>query len=281
MENAKEQFLSYLTQEINNPNSDVSNSVMKELKRLFKSINKMSTLEYIQYMAVLEFFIADQQQKLIAQFNNTDQENKIEVNNMTEDEKIQSFMNQLDNVAKELGLDFYAGFAEVDPVTGEPITISDAPISQYKYNTSNDEAVSYIERRPLMIYFSDNGFKINESFMTYLKEINANGARNSFMMVPYAYNEDDDDEDEEPDLRLTIGTKDNNLIVTLTGGVSKYESFEIYEMDDGCGKMYGKDLKYLRSKIDKSMRGLWLFKLDKSSHYFIGEKIEREFTISE
>lgn len=271
----KEEFLEYLSKEGVSPT--INKDTKKIINKISKVVSKMSNSSYIELSGIIEYFIADQAVKKYDDVMNEYQsqlENNPDYSNMSDDEKVQEMIKKLGELAEDMGFGG-VGYAEIDPVTGEIYSSNldyDSPIPK-----PEDSGIEFIERRPLMVYISNSEFRINKSFMEYLKEILNQGQGGYKYIVPYKESDDDDDDEEE--LRLTIGTKKNkdgvdNLVITLTGGVNPYESFTIDELVNDSGMMDSDDFKYFKSKIDKSLYGYYLFKLDDNKRYFIGTKME-------
>lgn len=277
----KDDFIKYLHDFLNYDGiKPKTKSLLKTLIRKIKSIDDFSYCQFLEIISMycdnLNTEIQNMINEKISSNEDVDKESNLSDKDILSDDakKIEELLDSLYESAEKLGIDIK--MAQLDPSTGTVrtmdgryIPVNDIQNSDFDQQIQSDD-IKYIPRRTLAITVTRSGFRINESFMQYLKEINELKRPNKFIN-PYR----EDDDDEELDLGITIGFKkdSNEMVITVIGGVSEYETFMIDELTDDTGKMSDFDFKYFRSQISDEMYGIYTFELDKCRKYFTGKKL--------
>lgn len=132
----------------------------------------------------------------------------------------------------------------------------------------NEPNANWIKRRALLMDISSREVIISESFMDYLEEI-----RDSANIMSQIIMTDDDDKDDDDSVNVLLGTLDNNITLTMVGGVSEYETFHFSRNDKDLGLLDPYDFNYFNKKTGGKLIGKYLFQLDSKQHLFLGKKI--------
>lgn len=280
----KEDFIKYLSGFIEAKSLKPRTArVVKSLIRRVKSLNEF---EYMQLLELLAVFMEETNNDITNMLEEAyaknlgpdDGQGDILNSDEPSDDVVRGLLDEIKQKAAERGIDIeMIDMGAVNP--DGSIDMRSFPVSglnrsnnhgsnMNSINSPDEKDIKYIPRRTLCINITNSEFRINQSFMKYLKEI----SEVHKPMQPFnPYDEQVDDEDE--DLGITIGFKNDDMVITLIGGVSDYETFMIYETDNDTGIMYGEDFKYLKSQASKDIAGLYMFELDKSKRFFIGKKV--------
>lgn len=280
----KEDFIKYLTRFIEA--KSLRPRTERVVKSLIRRVKHLNEFEYLQLLELLSAFVEETNNDITNMLEDAYAKNlesdethgNILNSNESSDAVVHELLNDVKQKAAEHGIDIE--MIDVSSINPDG-SINTIPFPTSSFNRSNnhhgssmssinnpdDKDINYIPRRTLCINITNSEFRINQSFMKYLKEIaEVNVNRDPQPFNPY------DDQVNDDDLGITIGFKNDDIVVTLFRGVSDYETFMIYETDNGTGIMYNEDFKYFKSQANKDIAGIYTFELDKGKRFFIGKK---------
>lgn len=191
----------------------------------------------------------------------------IELIGLYYDEINNNFINELENDANINNLpdDIKEMFNDIKNKYGDNFKIYEISNNRDHYQPEEKSNAKWIKRRSLLMNITNHNITINESFMDYLEEIR--DAAFQSMMVMSSY------DDQTDEIGVMLGTLDNDITLTMVGGVSEYETFYFSRNDRNLGVLDDYDFNYFNSQTKGKLVGQYVFQLDAKHHLFLGKKI--------
>ena len=137
-------------------------------------------------------------------------------------------------------------------------------------NQSKENEVNWIKRPILVMSIGKYDITINDSLMTYIKEISESMNPRMIMMEPINRYGDTVEDDNLP-IKCVMGNINDNVALSLMSGVTNIHKFEFIETNNG-GKMIPSDVRHFHAQTKNKFSGLYIFELDEKFKSLIGKK---------